>query len=201
MIEYNGIFQLVKVVKEDKTKKSGDTVVYFTAASKRTEKDSDFKLFKIYGHNADFMLRNMTKGNDGKYQSRKMYLAGYVETYIENQDVVCEADIETSAIPPNIGLLKSNITVKCRTTIRVPKDTYVVRTLEFVDKPKDNALEIIVNSGITNLDSSVNVSSQEPQGAMGAKSATSLANKELDTAFKALDNTEFDGVNDLNSTC
>jgi hypothetical protein len=194
MIEYHGVFQLVKVIKEDKTGK-GDTAVYFTAATKRFDKDTDFKFFKVFGQQADFMIRNLIKGNDGKYQSRKMYLTGYVETYTENQDVVCEADIETSAIPPNIGLLKQNITVKCKTIIKVPKDVYRVSHLEFVDRPKDNALEIIVNNGISHADDSV-VSATGSAGASAAKANTSQANKEINDAlkeFKDVDLSEFNG--------
>ena len=195
MIEYHGVFQLVKVVKEDKTGK-GDTAVYFTAATKRFDKDTDFKFFKVFGQQADFMLRNLIKGNDGKYQSRKMYLTGYVETYTENQEVVCEADIETSAIPPNIGLLKQNITVKCKTIIKVPKDIYMVRHLEFVDKPKDNGLEIIVNNGITQSDDTVISASSGSHGASVAKETTSKANKEINDAlneFKEVDLESFTG--------
>jgi hypothetical protein len=193
MIEFHGVFQLVKVVKEDKTSK-GNTAVYFTAATKRSDTETDFKLFKVFGQQADFMLRNLIKGNDGKYQSRKMYLTGFVETYNDNQEVTCEADVESSAIPPNIGLLKTNITIKCKTIIKVPKDIYSIRHLEFVDKPKDNGLEIIVNNGIAQADAGSVVSS----GTSTAKEATNKANKEINDAlneFKEVDLEHFSGGN------
>lgn len=191
MIEFHGVFQLVKVVKEDKTSK-GNTAVYFTAATKRSDTETDFKLFKVFGQQADFMLRNLIKGNDGKYQSRKMYLTGFVETYNDNQEVTCEADVESSAIPPNIGLLKTNITIKCKTIIKVPKDIYSIRHLEFVDKPKDNGLEIIVNNGIAQADTGSVVSS----GASTAKATTNQANKDINEAlkeFKEVDLENFTG--------
>jgi len=199
MIEFHGVFQLVKVVKEDKTGK-GNTAVYFTAATKRSDTETDFKLFKVFGQQADFMLRNLIKGNDGKYQSRKMYLTGYVETYNDNQEVTCEADVETSAIPPNIGLLKTNITIKCKTIIKVPKDIYSVRHLEFVDKPKDSGLEIIVNNGISQADNGSSVVA--PTGST-AKETTSKANREINDAlkeFKDVDLENFSGGT-LEETC
>ena len=47
MIKYYGVFQLVKVTKEGKTK-NGEKMVYFTAASQRSKEDTDFKLFKMF---------------------------------------------------------------------------------------------------------------------------------------------------------
>ena len=37
---------------------------------------SNFKLFKIFGKDADYMIRGLTKNNDGKYNSRKIRTRG-----------------------------------------------------------------------------------------------------------------------------
>lgn len=144
MINFYGVFQLVKVNKEDKTKKNGDTIVYFTAATNRGEDKTDFKLFKIIGRNADYMIRNLQKV-DGKYKSRKMFLQGYVETYKENKDVEVVASVKKEKIPEQIGYIKSNLKVKCTNTIQIERDTYVVRSIEFVDKKRDEEVEIYIN--------------------------------------------------------
>lgn len=203
MISFNGMFQLVKVLKEDKTRK-GDTSVFFSAASHRSDKETDFKVFKVFGAQADFMLRNLVKGNDGKYQSRKMYLSGVVETYYDNQDVSCEADIEPNDITPNIGILKQNITVRCKTTLRIQKDMYSVKHLEFADRAKDSGVEIIINNGITNSNDSVIVGTSESKQGSSAKAATTEANKEINKAlseFKDVDISEFEGSVNLEDEC
>ena len=108
MINFYGVFQLVKVHKEDKTKR-GDTVVYFTAATKRTEQDTDFKFFKMFGNDADFFLRNLIKDSDGKYKSRKMFIHGYVSTYYDNEEVKCTASLTPEHIPQQLGYINKNI--------------------------------------------------------------------------------------------
>ena len=155
MIRFYGIWQLVKVIKEDKTKK-GDTFVQFVAATQRGD-ETDFKLFDVFGHNADYMLRNLTKDNDGKYLSRKMFIEGYVKTYNDTQDIKCTADINKNMIPLEIGMLKQDITVNATTQIKIPKDIYIVSTFDFVDKPRDNGVSILVNNEIvTTNDNSEN---------------------------------------------
>lgn len=190
MIKFYGVFQLVKVIKEDKTKK-GDTIIYFSAASKRTEKDTDFKLFKMFGDQADFFLRNLTKGNDGQYQSRKMFIEGYVETYLSNQDVACIAELAPSMIPQQIGLLKQGITVKAKTTIKISKDTYAVRHFEFVDKPKDNEVEIILNGEMQNLGAQVVPTSSDDIESSNIKQMVNEKNKILNEGFKDFDDEDF----------
>lgn len=191
MIKFYGIFQLVKIIKEDKTKKN-DTMVYFSACSRRSDKDTDFKLFKMFGDQADFMLRNLTKGNDGNYQSRKMFIEGYVETYTANKDVSCIAELTPDLIPQQIGLLKQSITVKAKTNIKVDQDTYVVRHMEFVDKPKDTGVEIILNSEMQTLASQqVAATVQAPTSEI--KQISNEKNKILNDGFKSLDDDEFVG--------
>lgn len=199
MIKYYGIFQLVKVIKKDKTKKNANTVVYFSAASRRSETDTDFKLFKAYGNTADYFLRNLQKNSEGKYQSRKMYLDGYVETYNDNQDVTCIADLTPDLIPAEIGLLKQNITVKAKTQIKVQKDSYVVSSLEFVDKPKDNGVEIILNSELNDITKGKDDSLKESNNKQTEiKKIASEKNKILDDDFKVLDDDDIAG--DLSDT-
>lgn len=193
MIKFYGVFQLVKVIKEDKTKKN-DSIVYFSAASRRTDKETDFKLFKIFGDQADFFIRNLAKDNDGKYQSRRMFIEGYVETYTSNRDVSCIAELTPDLIPQQIGLLKQGITVKAKTTIRVDQDTYVVRHMEFVDKPKDNGIEIILNSEMQEL-SSKHDDVIQPIEQSNVKQISNEKNKIINEEFKSLDDDEFVGKN------
>lgn len=201
MIKFYGVFQLVRVIKEDKTKK-GDTVVFLSAASRRTDKDSDFKLLKMFGDQADFFLRNLTKGNDGQYQSRKMMVEGYVETYSSNQDVACIAELTPSMIPQQIGLLKQGITVKAKTTIKVDKDTYVVKHFEFVDKPKDNGVEIILNGEMQNLGTQMAPTSNNSSVSDSSeiKQIANEKNKILNDGFKDFNDEEFVGNDIVSNT-
>lgn len=159
MIKFYGIWQLVKVIKEDKTKK-GDTFVQFVAATKRGD-ETDFKLFDIFGTNADYMIRNLTKDTDGKYISRKMYIDGYVKTYNYTADIKCTADITKSMIPLEIGMLKQDITVNATTQYQIQKDIYVVSSFDFVDKPRDNNVSILVNNEIVTTNNENVKSSQD----------------------------------------
>lgn len=191
MIKYYGLFNLVKVIKQDKTK-NGNTVVFFMAASRRTETASDFKLFKIYGNEADFLIRNLTKDNEGNYQSRKMLLEGYVETYQDNEDVDCIAEVEANAIPPEIGVLKMNLTIKAKTTIKVNKDIYVVKHLDFADKARDRSIEIIVNSGLVDVEDGnpIITASKNSSSANSAKQESNQAAKALNDAYENLSKSE-----------
>lgn len=132
MIKYYGVFQLVKVTKEGKTK-NGEKMVYFTAASQRSKDDTDFKLFKMFKKNAERFLDNLEKQGD-KYKSRKMMIEGYVETYKENQEVECEVSVKKDKLPEKYGTLIKNVKVIAKTTIKVDKDVYVVNNFEFLDK-------------------------------------------------------------------
>ena len=194
MIKFYGVFQLVKVVKEDKTR-GGDTAVYFTAASRRTDKESDFKLFKIFGKDADYMLRGLTKNNDGKYNSRKMFIEGYVETYMDTQDVACTADITPDLIPVELGILKKSLTIKAKTQIKVQRDTYVVKHVEYVDKQKDNGLEIIVNSALEDVEYGQENSSTTSQQQSAINKTTNEKNKILKDTLKDLEENAFTSVN------
>jgi hypothetical protein len=193
MINYYGIFQLVKVHKEDKTRK-GDTVVYFTAATRRTEKDTDFKFFKVYGQDADYMLRNLIKGEDGKYKSRKMHLQGYVETYNENQEVKCTANLKPEHIPEQLGFLNKVITINAKTTTQVQRDTYVVKHLEFVDKQNDMDIEVVINDDLTEYTHETPISTNQVGNTGSTKSNKGKTGNFSDSiqatigeAFKGLD--------------
>lgn len=193
MINYYGVFQLVKVHNEDKTKR-GDTVVFFTAASRRTEKDSDFKFFKMFGNEADFFLRNLLKGDDGKYKSRKMMIHGYVETYTENREVKCTANLTPQHIPQQLGFLNKNIRIDAKTTTKVEKDIYIVKNFEFVDTPKDMDIEVVVNDDMTEFTSETpivndnnKVSETKPENKIEKKNGNFVQNS-IDAAFKDLDN-------------
>lgn len=151
MIKFYGVFQLVKVHKEDKTK-NGDKTVSFTAASNRGEDKTDFKFFKMFGNNAEYFIRNLQKDNEGKYKSRKMMIEGYVETYTDNQEVVCTANIKKDKIPEQAGFLKADLKIKAKQTIQVQKDIYKVTHFEFVDKKKDQEIEVLINDEMESFD-------------------------------------------------
>lgn len=145
MIKYYGIFQLVKVTKETKTSKSKEPMVYFTAASNRSKDESDFKLFKMYGKNVENFISNLEKEGD-KYKSRRMLIEGYVETYQEEQEVVCSCSVKKDKLPSKYGNLTSNFKVEAKTTIKVDKDIYVVSHFTFVDNKGKGNKTVIVDS-------------------------------------------------------
>ena len=188
MIKFNGIFQLVKVVKEDKTKK-GNTKVLFTAASNRGE-ETDFKLFAMYSNNADYFIRNLTKDNDGKYMSRKMYIEGYIRTFNEQQDVTCTAEITTDMLPAEIGYLKQNVTVNASTNIKIQRDILEVQSFEFVDKSKDSKISILVNNEVVDTNSNTNSNNindtDKGGGSFGGSSVADL--NDINDAFKMPEN-------------
>lgn len=200
MIKFYGIFQLVKINKEDKTKK-GDTMVYFTAASNRGEDKTDFKFFKMYGQNADFLLRNLQKDDKGKYKSRKMMIEGYVETYMDNQEVECTANLKKDKVPEQAGFLKVDLKIKAKTTVQVQRDTYVVNHFEFVDKKKEMDVEVLINDEIEfeyNDDDEVAISDNNKQVKTSSevkREAKSVSNG-LNDAFKSLDNLKM--IDDMN---
>lgn len=203
MIKFYGVFQLVKVVKEDKTKK-GDSIVYFSAASNRGEDKTDFKFCKIVGSNADFMLRNLLKDDKGKYKSRKMMLEGYVETYTDNQEVECTANLKKEQIPQQAGFLKSDLKIKAKTTIQVPKDIYIVKHLEFVDKKKEMDVEVMINDDIVEYTSGeyekeVAATKQEKnisQQKLNIKQESKGISNSINDAFEALGNLKM--IDELN---
>lgn len=199
MIKFYGVFQLVKIHKEDKTKK-GDTMVYLTAASNRGEDKTDFKFFKIYGKNAEFLLRNLQKDDKGKYKSRKMFLEGYVETYMDNQEVECTANLKKEKVPEQAGFLKVDLKIKAKTTVQVQRDTYIVNHFEFVDKKKDMDVEVLINDEIEfeyNEDDDVSSNtSQKTMSSSEIKKEAKDVSKGLNDAFKSLDNLKM--INEMN---
>lgn len=199
MINFYGVFQLVKVHKEDKTKK-GDTVIYFTAATKRTEADTDFKFFKMYGNDADFFLRNLIRDSNGHYKSRKMFIHGYVSTYYDNEEVKCTASLTPEHIPQQLGYINKNIKINAKTTTKVQKDIYMVRNFEFVDSKGDNDIEVIVSDDMTEYTNETVISSDNNNASPSTDKETRKQNKSVqDTigeAFKDLDNIKT--VGDIN---
>lgn len=192
MIKFYGVFQLVKVHKEDKTKK-GDTTVYFTAATSRGEDKTDFKFFKMIGQNADFLLRNLQKDSEGKYKSRKMMIEGYVETYNYNEEVECIANLKKDKIPEQAGYLKVDLKIKAKQTIQSQRDTYVVKHFEFVDKKKDADIEVLINDEIEFGDNEddVVVNNEEAKGnskAVSNKASSKNIKNEIESALLNLNN-------------
>lgn len=132
MIKFYGIFQLVKVVKVGETKNK-DLMIYFTAASNRTKDTSDFKLFKVFGKNAEKLINNLEKKGDG-YKSRRMMIEGYVETYTEDRTVKCSASIKKEKFPAKYGELLKDFKVEASAVIKIQRDSYSVNHFQFLDK-------------------------------------------------------------------
>lgn len=184
MIKFNGIWQLVRVTKEDKTKK-GDTFVQFVAASNRGD-ESDFKLLSMYGNSADYFLRNLTKDNEGKYLSRKMYIEGHIRTYNDTQDITCTAEIKKEMIPAQIGLLKEDISVNAVTQIKVPRDVFEVSSFEFVDKPRDSSVSILVNNEVIDASNNKNTAIAGNKGGVSKDNSVREINN-ITNNFNSLD--------------
>lgn len=144
MINFYGIFQLVKVVKIGETKKK-DLVVYFTAASNRAEDVSDFKLFKVFGKNAEKFINNLEKKGDG-YKSRRMMIDGYVETYVEDRTVTCSASVKKDKFPAKYGELIKDFKVETSTTIKIDRDSYVINHFQFLDKKGNGSTKYVDKS-------------------------------------------------------
>lgn len=141
MIKFYGVFQLVKVIKISKTK-SKDLVVYFTAASNRKEDVSDFKLFKVFGKNAERFINNLEKKGEG-YKSRRMMIEGYVETYTEDKKVKCSASIKKDTFPSKYGELIKDFKVEANTIVKIDRDSYVINHFQFLDKKDGGSTKYI----------------------------------------------------------
>lgn len=142
MMKFYGIYQLVEVKAKDVTK-SGQTVVYFIAASKRGEDKTDFFFCKMFGKNADFFLRNLAKNEEGKYKSRKMFLEGTVETFKAKREVVCLAKVNKDSINKQTGVLYNDITIKATNEIQELQYSLLVKNIEFLDKKSDIKVEVL----------------------------------------------------------
>lgn len=143
MIKFYGIFQLVKVVKIGETKKK-DLMIYFTAASNRSEGVSDFKLFKVFGKNAEKFINNLEKKGDG-YKSRRMMIEGYVETYNDDKVVKCSASVKKEKLPEKYGKLIKDFKVETNAIVTIQRDAYSVTQFQFLDKKSDGSTKFIDN--------------------------------------------------------
>lgn len=136
MINFYGDFRLVRVEKEMRTSKSNDLMIFFTAATKRTKDESDFKFFKIIGKNAERFISNLEKDNDGNYKSRYMLIDGYVETYDDVEKKAFKVNMKAKDLPSEYGRLTEDFSFTIRKKIKVNKETYVVSHFTFLDSKK-----------------------------------------------------------------
>lgn len=142
MLTMAGVLQIGAIIKEDVTK-NGDKVVYFTGYARRGE-ESDKVFCKVFGKNAEYLLRNLPKKADGSYSSRKIEISGYLETYTQKKSDKCEPYvIQPSDLDASLGSLYQPIQIVV--TKEVDEEKFLIRInhLEFVDKKKDaNFVEI-----------------------------------------------------------
>lgn len=146
MLKTHGIFNLGKVIQESKTK-NGDTYIMFSAATQRGEQ-TDWILCKVFGRMADYFIKNLTKNNEGKYRSRKMMIEGVVEIFDQDKEIELSANVKPDAIPQHVGYLTKEIKVKVKTFEKMKECQLLVNYLEFVDKKKEDEIEIVLNDTI-----------------------------------------------------
>lgn len=146
MLHISGVVQLAAVVKEDETKNK-DKIVFFTAFTRRGDKDD--KVFcKVYGNTAEYLIRNLVRKDDGSYKSRKLYIAGNIETYKQTKPVNIPKVVPKSALPPQLGVLKEDITIHFTKEMEEDKMMIKVSFLEFEDKKKESeTIEIYRGDG------------------------------------------------------
>lgn len=154
MIHFSGVFQLAAINKEDQTR-SGDKIVYFTAFSRRGDQ-SDKVFCKVFGKTAEYLMRNLTKKDDGKYISRKMELAGTIETYKQaKMETLPGKTITPDMLDPQLGLLKTSITINFTREVEEEKFMFKVSYLEFVDKKRETeVIEIYRGTGVNAISDS-----------------------------------------------
>lgn len=146
MIHFSGTFQLAAIVKEDTTKK-GDKIVYFTAYSRRGDQ-SDKVFCKCFGNTAEYLMRNLTKKADGKYASRKLYIAGTLETYKQNKQETLPAKVITpDMLDKQLGVLKESIQISFTRDVEEEKFMLKVSYLDFEDKKKETEIIEIYRGG------------------------------------------------------
>lgn len=187
MIHFSGTFQLAAIVKEDTTKK-GDKMVYFTAFSRRGDQ-SDKVFCKCFGSTADYLMRNLTKKADGKYASRKLYLAGTLETYKQPKQETLPAKVITpEMLDKQLGVLKESIQISFTREVEEEKFMLKISYLDFEDKKKDSEIIEIYRSG-SQQDNTVNTVSNDESHSKDAERSYSLAAslKEVTEAFNEPD--------------
>lgn len=146
MLHISGVVQLAAIVKEDETKNK-DKIVYFTAFTRRGDKDD--KVFcKVYGNTAEYLIRNLIKKDNGDYKSRKLYIAGNIETYKQNRPVTIPKTVPKDALPPQLGVLKEDITIQFTKEMEEDRMMIKVSYLDFEDKKKNSeTIEIYRGDG------------------------------------------------------
>lgn len=147
MIHFSGTFQLAAINKEDTTK-SGDKIVYFTCFSRRGEQ-SDRVFCKVFGKSAEYLMRNLVKKEDGSYKSRKLYLAGSIETYeTTKQESLPPKEILPQDLPAQYGVLKEPIAIIFTREAKEITYCFKVSHLDFEDKKKETeSIEIFRSTG------------------------------------------------------
>lgn len=156
MFSFYGVCQLVSVKKIDKTK-DNRTVVYFKVATNRGEDKTDFMFCKVYGNTADFFIRNLVKGEDGKYKSRKLFLDGNIETYNAKKEVECIANIKKEDLVEQYGKLYTDLKIIATTTTSENQFVFRVKELEFLDKKNEVKVAILANEFKSEEDKEDNV--------------------------------------------
>lgn len=146
MIHFSGVFQLAGISKETETK-NGDKKVYFSAFSRRGEQ-SDKVFCEVYGRTAEYLMRNLTQRSDGKYISRKLYLAGSVETYKSTKtENLPGPPLHPEMLDAQYGVLKVPLTISFVREVQEEKFIFKVSYLEFEDKKKEaERLEVHIAS-------------------------------------------------------
>lgn len=147
MIHFSGTFQLAAINKEDTTK-SGDKVVYFTCFSRRGDQ-SDRVFCKVYGKSAEYLMRNLVKKEDGSYKSRKLYLAGSIESYETTKtESLPPKELRPQDLPPQFGVLKEPIAIILTREAKETTYCFKVSFLDFEDKKKETeSIEIFRSTG------------------------------------------------------
>ena len=137
MIHFSGVFQLAGISKETETR-NGDKKVYFSAFSRRGDQ-SDKVFCEVYGKTAEYLMRNLTKKSDGKYISRKLYLAGSVETYKATKtETLPGPPLYPDMLEAQYGVLKVPLTLSFVREVQEEKFIFRVSYLEFEDKKKES---------------------------------------------------------------
>ena len=136
MMTMSGVLQIGAIIKEDVTK-NGDKMVYFVGYSRRGE-EYDKIFCKVFGKQAEYLIRNLPKKEDGTYASRKIEVSGFLETYTQRRAEKCDPYIlQPSELDVRFGTL--NQAIQIIFTKEMEEDKFLLRVnhLEFVDKKKE----------------------------------------------------------------
>ena len=114
-------------------------------------------------------------------------------TYNSSSLIISTTSVVTSStesLKPSKSSMRIGISF-FQTTIKVDKDTYVVRHFEFVDKPKDNEVEIILNGEMQSLGNQATPASLDDIESSNIKQIANEKNKILNEGFKDFDDADF----------